>query len=300
MPKSKSVLVLAAGSLGDSLLTLPALRFLSSQSDVTLAGTAPYGALGAELLGVGRVMPLDPLLQTLYTPETGPSQGDFWRSFGKILLFFKEPDETILEKISALSRAQVCFPSKPFGDFLKEGRWAAEYWLETASQEPVPYDSPHRQAKLCLSGKVRERGRSLLSDLGLSAPLVIHPGSGSPNKNAPLDFFRTAAERSVKESHREVLVIWGEAEERNLEDLKKTFEGMEGVRLLPGALPLDGLAALLSQCSAYLGNDSGVTHLAAACGLRTFAIFQTTDARIWGPQEAVIWAALQSLNSAGE
>src|SRR5258708_39561673 len=40
------VLVLAAGSLGDSLLTLPALRLLQSRASVTVAGTSPYLSLG--------------------------------------------------------------------------------------------------------------------------------------------------------------------------------------------------------------------------------------------------------------
>ena len=296
MRKSKTVLVLAAGSLGDALLTLPALRYLSAGNEATVAGTSPYNSLGAGLLGLQRVIPLDPLLQILYSTGDDSSQRDFWRAFDEIFVFFKDKDAAILEKLAALSGAQVRFPSKPFSEFLQEGRWAAEYWLETAASEPVPYDSPYRQTKLKMDEKFQARGRELLAELPLKNPFVIHPGSGSRAKNAPLDFFRTAAERAVKESKKEVLVIWGEAEEKNLGDIRRSFEGIEGVRVLPQILPLADLAAVLSQCSAYLGNDSGVTHLAAACGLRTFAIFQTTDARVWGPNEAVIWAALQSLH----
>jgi ADP-heptose:LPS heptosyltransferase len=43
------------------------------------------------------------------------------------------------------------------------------------------------------------------------------------------------------------------------------------------------LAAVLSKCGAYVGNDSGVTHLATATGIPTLAIFGPTDPAVWAP-----------------
>jgi ADP-heptose:LPS heptosyltransferase len=40
----------------------------------------------------------------------------------------------------------------------------------------------------------------------------------------------------------------------------------------------------LSGAALYLGNDSGITHLAAACGVRTMAIFRASDPRVWAPR----------------
>ena len=288
-------LVLAAGGLGDSLLTLPALRFLQSRSQVTVAGTPPYLALGADLLGIQEVVPLDPILQDLFSKgPLGSRQQDFLAAFHDIFIFFKEKDEVILEKLASLSNILIHFPRRPFIEFLKEGRWAAEYWLECAFDGPVPDDPPFRQARLEISEALKEEGGNILETLGLSSPLIIHPGSGSPQKNGPLSFFRTAAERAVGESQKQVLVIWGEAEEKNLGVLKDGFAGLNGVTILEKPLPLRQLAAVLSRSSAYLGNDSGVTHLASACGLRTFALFNSTDARVWGPNaNAVILSALK-------
>ena len=48
-------------------------------------------------------------------------------------------------------------------------------------------------------------------------------------------------------------------------------------------LPLNLLAGLLELSAGYLGNDSGVTHLAAALDLPTFALFGPTDPGLWGP-----------------
>ena len=295
MEKQNSVLIVVAGSLGDSLLTLPALRLLQSRSSVTVAGTSPYLSLGAKLMGVTEVIPLDPLLQTLFskTPLSSKDQ-TFQTRFKEIFIFFKDRDKTIQEKLASLSGIQVHFPVKPFSQFLEEARWAAEYWLETAFACPLPPDSPFRQAKLLIDETLKEKGREILKSLNLAFPLVIHPGSGSPDKNAPLSFFRNAAERAVAESQKQVLVTWGEAEEKNLEIIRGTFEGLKGVVILSKTLPLQDLAGVFSQSAAYLGNDSGVTQLASACGLRTFAVFQSTDARVWGPQEAIILAAMKN------
>ncbi len=278
-------LVLAAGSLGDSLLTLPALRQLESFGPVTVSGTSSYLSLGADLFGVSQTIPLDPLLQALHKDEPlSKNNTEFLSSFDRIFLFFKEKDQKLIEKLSKSTHGQLIFPSQSFEDFLASARWAGEYWLETVLQKPLIPGQAHPQAKLIFQSHHLEKGKELLKALRLFSPLVIHPGSGSPAKNAPLSFFQKAAQRAVEESGKQVLVIWGEAEMEWMSKIQKAFEGMKGVALLDNPLPLKDLACLLTQCSAYLGNDSGVTYLANACGLRTFAVFNSTDSRIWGPQ----------------
>ena len=292
MEKRPAFLVLAAGSLGDCLLTLPALRALQGLGEVTVAGTPPFLSLGSELLGVEKVIPLDPLLQTLLSKgAVDPCGPSFFKPFSALYLFFKERDL----KLEGLLKPLVPEVHTPKRPFLQEGRWAAEYWLEAALGKAVPHDSPLRHAKLNVGDGLKERGEAMLKELGTPSPLVIHPGSGSVEKNAPLPFFRTAAEKAVQESGKSVLVLWGEAERAYLDVLRGIFDGLPGVKVMPSILPLRDLVAVLSRSSAYLGNDSGVTQLASAVGLRTFAVFGATDSRVWGPQEAVILAAMKSL-----
>jgi ADP-heptose:LPS heptosyltransferase len=95
---------------------------------------------------------------------------------------------------------------------------------------------------------------------------VIHPFSGSPRKNWPLEQFRSLAAALG------LPVEWCAGPEEPLENARR-FE------------TLDALANWISRASLYLGNDSGITHLAAACGVPTLAIFTgASDPAVWAPR----------------
>ena len=96
---------------------------------------------------------------------------------------------------------------------------------------------------------------------------VIHPFSGGPRKNWPLENFRSLAAR-----------------------LPLTVKWLAGPdEPLDHAMRFDNLYALgcwLSTARVYIGNDSGISHLAAAAGTPVVAIFTCTDPRIWAPRGA--------------
>jgi len=292
MSNPSKTLVLTAGSLGDCVLTLPALQTLQAQAPVTLAGTWPYVQLGSSLLNAERVIPFEAISQILHSDS--PLDESFWGIFSNLYLFFKDKDDKITERLKSFKDLTIHQPDEPFEEFLKKEKWAGEYWLRLVQPNRTPSETIPA-SRLNITSEVKERGALLCEFLDVTNPLVIHPGSGSPAKNAPLSFFRKAAEKAVQESGTDVLVIWGDAELENRDEVKDAFKGLEKVQVLPDLLMLSDLVAVLAQARGYLGNDSGVTHLASACGIRTFAVFNSTDSRIWGPQEAIILAATQTL-----
>jgi ADP-heptose:LPS heptosyltransferase len=106
--------------------------------------------------------------------------------------------------------------------------------------------------------------------------LAVHPGSGSPTKNWPAD--RYAQLVRVRGDGTHWLLVSGPADTGVVCPLVA----------LPGAvhardLPPRVLGALLARAGLYVGNDSGVTHLAAAAGAPTLALFGPTDAATWTP-----------------
>ncbi len=98
---------------------------------------------------------------------------------------------------------------------------------------------------------------------------VIHPFSGSSKKNWPLDSFRMVADRL------ETPVRFCAGPEDSLAPWMR-----DAIRI-PN---LFELACLLSTARLFIGNDSGITHLAAAAGVPTIAIFISTDPRVWAPR----------------
>jgi lipopolysaccharide heptosyltransferase III len=103
---------------------------------------------------------------------------------------------------------------------------------------------------------------------------VIHPFSGSPRKCWPLDRFQALAR--LMEPH--MPVRWCVGPEEPLADAVRIADLYE-------------LACWLATARVYVGNDSGITHLAAAVGTPVVALFGPTDPRIWaprGPQVRVI------------
>jgi lipopolysaccharide heptosyltransferase III len=67
--------------------------------------------------------------------------------------------------------------------------------------------------------------------------------------------------------------------------LDEVWRGMP-VRRCDGALGWGELAALLAAARIYVGPDTSVTHLAAATGCTTVALYGPTDPRLWGPWPA--------------
>jgi heptosyltransferase III len=102
----------------------------------------------------------------------------------------------------------------------------------------------------------------------------IHPFSGGSKKNWPLDNYHQLA-AYLRATGRSV----------------QFFAAPHQAGIVPGARiveDLKELASLLSGGQLYIGNDSGITHLAAASGAPTIAIFLNTDPRVWGPRGHIV------------
>jgi heptosyltransferase III len=104
--------------------------------------------------------------------------------------------------------------------------------------------------------------------------VAVHPGSGSAAKNWPTSRFMELARRLARSSA--WLLVLGPAE-------AQIERAHPPGAVLARSLPLRTLGALLSRAGLFVGNDSGVTHLAAAAGARTLALFGATDPLLWAP-----------------
>jgi len=121
---------------------------------------------------------------------------------------------------------------------------------------------------------------------------VFHPGSGGAPKNHPPEFWLNLARAFREKIHvvKELpVVLLGPAEEK----LLPLFSEEKGVDVLfcPDS---ERLSLLLQESLLYIGQDSGVTHLAAMIGAPTIALFRNSSVSQWrplGPRVKVIEAS---------
>jgi ADP-heptose:LPS heptosyltransferase len=147
----------------------------------------------------------------------------------------------------------------------------ASLWLAGALEPLALRAGPDPPPPLVFGEDERREARARTCDLD-DGFLAVHPGSGSPAKNWPAERFSQAARRLS--GGRPWLLVLGPAEEKAVE--------------WPGAVvarewPLRQLGAALSRAGLFLGNDSGVAHLAAASGAPTLTLFGPTDPALWAP-----------------
>ena len=100
---------------------------------------------------------------------------------------------------------------------------------------------------------------------------VVHPGGGSSKKRWPIERFRRVV-GALWERGLGGILVSGETES-DLEEALGRLSLPPGWRRLVRP-PLSELARLLRAAAVYVGNDSGPTHLAAACGTETIAVFR--------------------------
>ncbi len=259
---SAQALVVRHGSLGDLVLTVPVIQTLTKQGfQVTMAVRESWGKL---LLATGcgfSLLPLDsqfflPFFQDF--PLENHSQREILSSFD-LILSFTDPAERFSENLKAYSRVKPVFHPV----------FASSVSLHLTDYLLQPLKK--------LFGQVEDK-----PDLSLPGQtyqyLVIHPGSGSSRKNWPEENFCSLTKKIPSDIPFQILL--GPAEEKKKSFWEKVFPA----RKVIFSATWQQLLQALKTTRVFLGNDSGVTHLAAATGIKTIAIFGPTDPKIWAPR----------------
>lgn len=150
--------------------------------------------------------------------------------------------------------------------------------MEPSSTEPRIYltNDEKREAKIYLQWLDYEA-----SPLDLSKPIVgIHPGATWPAKRWPPERFGELADMIAAKLGAQIIITAGPKDDEAVSTmLKNSFVNAKVLR----GLPLRQLAAILSHCSAYVTNDNGTMHIAAAVGTPTIGIFGPGEENIWFP-----------------
>jgi ADP-heptose:LPS heptosyltransferase len=254
----KSFIVSHRGALGDFLLTWPALialrRKFKHHRFIGL-GRPEYLELGKTFGLFDEILDCESKeLLAFYSGKELPAS---LKPVDIALCWMKEdPDFLIFLKTNGI-RLICLHPPFP----LKSKKHVLDYHLEVLHQFSIPIPSQN-DLYLPLSSQKRQQ-------------TVIHPGSGSDEKNFQPEFYTFIANELKNINFSDIRILIGPREKAIKNVFQDTFKIIEPVNITE-------LASTLSGLNFFIGNDSGVTHLSAFLGVRTLALFKSTDPAMWG------------------
>jgi len=255
------------GALGDLLLALPALRALRARHRVaalTLVVSEPLRALARLAAVADRVESLDgPGTAWLFGAGRRPA----WLA-GRpaVYAWIGSRDPGVAARLGAVASHVELFAVER-GDGPLHAAVAYARGVGLAACEPADLAPAARLAVPTTPAAEAVRAR------GAGPLLALHRGAGASAKRWSRAAFEIVARRWC-ESGGAVIDLLGPAE---------ADEAALAEALPVRCWPLPDVAALLAAATAYVGCDSGVSHLAGAAGARGAVVFGPTQPRRWHP-----------------
>ena len=270
------ILVIRGGAIGDFILTLPVLSALRRQ----------FPDAHLEVLGYTHIVQLaiaGGLADTVRSIEAGSLAGFFARNgnldatlqkyfseFALIISYLFDPDKIFQTNMARCTKAQfIVGPHRPKE---QDGIHATKVFLQPLERLAI-FDAD-TTPRLPKSLRVRDQGRA--------RRLALHPGSGSEHKNWPEENWSELLRELVPSTKLNFLLVGGEAEGERIERLTASLP-CASIQLAR-SLTLTELAKRLETCVAFVGHDSGISHLAAAIGLPALMLWGESAEAVWRPQ----------------
>jgi ADP-heptose len=255
----KTFLICHRGALGDFILTWPALyclkealphyQFLGIGRPEYMQLAISYGLINTYLDNESADL-LDLFCGERIPEEVGSPEG--------AILWLTDGQNTVEILRQSASLPIVCIPPFPQTEI-----HLAQYYC-SAIQSHFAIKIP-QNLSACFPARATEGQYAL-----------IHPGSGSFKKNYSPLMYRELANILRQSGYPKVGFVFGPVEEEKMNKEDFTGEWIESPK------DVMVLADLLSRASLYVGNDSGVSHLAGFTGTQTIVLYKTTDPKTWG------------------
>jgi ADP-heptose:LPS heptosyltransferase len=283
------ILVVRGGAIGDFILTLPVLAALRRQFPQARLEVLGYAHIAQLALAGGLadgVRSIEARALASFFARGGtlaPELEDYFAGFALIVSYLYDPDGIFQVNVARCSRAQ--FLAGPHRPDERVGAHATEVFLKPLERlaifdaDPVPRLNFGPPAS------------------PLAPRLALHPGSGSERKNWPEAKWAELLDHLTRTTDRHLLLVGGEAEGERVARLAAALPPERVSQA--SCLPLPELAARLRGCAAFIGHDSGISHLAAAVGVPTLVLWAETAEEVWRPLGQHV-RVLRSLAGLGE
>jgi ADP-heptose:LPS heptosyltransferase len=291
MSRFDRILVIRSGAIGDFIVTLPVIHLLRqtyAKSWLVVMAKNRFRGLVKDV--VDEFIDIDGrLLMPLFheTVDRSCEEYRYLNEFDLIVSYLGVRGQ-VKKNLDSLGGTRVINgdPLPPDG---YKGH-ITEFLLEPVSEIVDVSSAP--LPSVAIRQEERARARTFLSASRIESAgtvIAVHPGSGGRPKVAPAELFCEAVNwiwgRSAGAT---VLAVEGEADEQ---DVCAFEQGLKTPCVRLRKEDLLEVAAILSQASLFIGNDSGIAHLAAAVGVPSVVVFRASDPAVWAPKGKEVWVA---------
>ena len=266
----EKVLVIHQGALGDLVLNFPALLSLKQEkkASVGLLCSGELGKIAHELNVVEAHFPLESArFCSLFSEKMTPVVKEFINNYDIIILIsFSDTIEGRLRQAHGGKVHRIA--SRPP---VKDETHVAQYIIMQLEAKGLLREGVSPSSSHPVEQRQNLREKNLI---------IMHPGAGSSRKRWPVENFLRVATLIGGMSLGQVVFIVGPAEPDLALFIKDKSKGDFRVYEV---CDLSYLVTLVRQARCFVGNDSGVTHLAAFMGIPTVAIFGPSSPKRWSP-----------------
>jgi len=289
----QNVLVIKLRYLGDVLLATPTLKALkSSYPSLRVTMVVNRGTEGM-LVGnphVDEVLPL----------ERGSLLGQ-WRFLSglrqrrfDIVIDLTDADRSAFLTRMSLAPMRIGFNAEQrmrgwcYTDVVRADPASHRIDRDLAALKPLNIVAGDKTPRLWLTPQDDRSAEDMLARLGVTRDrpiVVLQPGARYWFKAWPVERFAELGDR-LQEKHGCHVLIGGS----NLEaELAQQIVQLSKSRptVLAGQVSIRTFAAVLKLSDLFIGNDSGVMHIAAAVGTPVVALFGPSNPAEWGPRGAL-------------
>ena len=280
------MLFIRGGAVGDFILTMPAMQLVRDtlpEIEIEVLGYDSISCL-ATAAGIAvetRSIEYGPLAH-FFVPggELDEELRNYFADFSVVVSYLFDPDGYFHDNLRRAGVQHLVEASHRVDDQSEDAPTAAHQLAKPLESLALYLEKPFVELRF---ESEPDDGRSKQNSEGRS--IALHPGSGSPGKNwSQQAWVEVAQELSKCHPEVEYLIVSGEAEAEVIEEFLHRLDDCGIAYQSARDLPLPDLGSRYRNCDLFLGHDSGMSHLAAACGLPCLLLFGPTTPQVWAPQ----------------
>jgi ADP-heptose:LPS heptosyltransferase len=273
----RRALVLFPGALGDFVCFLPTIKILAERMSIDLLARTEFSELVPGRVKVGSLERFE--IRHLFISGGGSDDKvrRFFETYECTYSWMGSGDLTFKREVQAATQGRV----RLFQFHSRESQMhQADYYRSCLRDDSIP-SMPH--IPLTPDANQWAEAYWVKNSLNSTPVLAIAPGSGAREKNWPVTAFAAMARWWRERIGGSVIIILGPVEEE-----RGAYESLCSHGIVVRGITLGRLAAVIARCSLYVGNDSGISHLAAALGVPTAAVFGPSNVDQWAPRGTVL------------